>query len=246
MGAIGFSTGALAFGDFRRALRMLEGKTVNAVELSALRTHELPSLVAAADSFNLAAYNYVSIHAPSAFTAEEEPHIIEQLRSFVTKDWPIVLHPDAMHRMQLWREFGDLLCIENMDKRKPIGRQVSELEYVFSILPDALFCLDLAHARQVDSSMTEAYLLLKMFSPRLRQLHISEVDSNSKHDRISWSAARAFREVAALIPMHVPAILETPVKEDEIEDELARAKQSLRTDATMADWRLGNLAIQHS
>jgi hypothetical protein len=34
MRPIGFSTGALAFGDFRRALSMLKDKPVSAVELS--------------------------------------------------------------------------------------------------------------------------------------------------------------------------------------------------------------------
>src|SRR5262245_38079189 len=140
MRPIGFSTGALAYGDFRRALQMLEGKSANAVELSALRTHELPNLVNAVDSLIVDNYDYVSVHAPSKFTAEEEPHIIEQLRVFLPKQWPIILHPDTIHNIGLWRIFGESLCIENMDKRKPIGRKVSELETIFLELPNALFC----------------------------------------------------------------------------------------------------------
>lgn len=245
MRPIGFSTGALAYGDFQRALMMLEGKSANAVELSALRTHELPNLVNAADLVRVDHYEYVSVHAPSKFTAEEEPHIIEQLQVLAQKGWPIVLHPDTIHTIALWRIFGDHLCIENMDKRKPIGRKVSELQSIFMDLPNALFCLDLAHARQVDSSMTEAYLLLERFGSRLRQLHISEVDSNSKHDRISSGASRSFQEVADLIPKDVPAILESIVPEDQIEEELARARQSLRPKEEAANRQLGGLAIQH-
>ena len=45
MRRVGFSTGALARGDFRRALQMLAGKNVSAVELSALRQDELMPLV---------------------------------------------------------------------------------------------------------------------------------------------------------------------------------------------------------
>ena len=37
MRPFGFSTGALALGDFRLALRMLEGIDLDAIELSALR-----------------------------------------------------------------------------------------------------------------------------------------------------------------------------------------------------------------
>ena len=234
MRPIGFSTGALAFGDFRRALTMLHGKAVNAIELSALRTHELPGLVDSVASLDLRAYQYISIHAPSSFTPEQEPEIVDQLKTFAKRNWPIVLHPDAIHRVELWRGFGDLLCIENMDKRKPSGRTTEELDPIFSDFPDAFFCLDMAHARQVDSSMTEAYLLLKKFGGRLRQLHISEVNTSSKHDRISEGAYRAFQEIASLIPDNVPAILETPVTENEIEEELEKASRSLLTEVTFA------------
>lgn len=45
MRMIGFSTGALALGDYRHALEMLVDKDVNALELSALRQDELQPLV---------------------------------------------------------------------------------------------------------------------------------------------------------------------------------------------------------
>jgi hypothetical protein len=234
MRPIGFSTGALALGDFRRALKMLQGKAVNAIELSALRTYELPSLVDSVASLDLRPYQYISIHAPSSFTREQEPEIVDQLKTLAKRNWPIVLHPDAIHRVELWRSFGELLCIENMDKRKPIGRTMIELSGVFCDFPDAWFCLDMAHARQVDSSMTETYLLLKRFGGRLRQLHISEVNTTSKHDRISEGASRAFQEIAGLIPENIPAILETPVKEFEIEEELEKASRTLLTEVTLA------------
>jgi hypothetical protein len=72
-----------------------------------------------------------------------------------------------------------------MDKRKPGGRTVRELEYWFSEFPEASFCFDIGHARQVDTCMTVAYLMLKRFLPRLRQVHISEVNTQNKHDRLS-------------------------------------------------------------
>ena len=152
---------------------------------------------------------------------------------FLKVRWPIVLHPDAIHNFQLWEEFGNLLCIENMDKRKHIGRYKKELDYIFERLPNARFCLDMAHARQVDSSMTEAYTILKNFGHRLLQLHISEVNTSSKHDHISQGASRAFKEIAHLIPPNVPAILETPVLEEEIEEELARSRDSLTSEPVL-------------
>jgi hypothetical protein len=120
-----------------------------------------------------------------------------------------------------------MLCVENMDKRKPIGRTANELESVFDQLPEASLCFDIGHARQVDSTMTEAYFILKRFSRRLRQVHLSEVNTRSKHDRLSYASVLAFREVAPLIPEDVPIILETPVSEDQLASEVQQATEAL-------------------
>jgi aryl-phospho-beta-D-glucosidase BglC (GH1 family) len=59
------------------------------------------------------------------------------------------------------------------------------------------FCFDIGHARQVDSTMTKAYFILKTFGSRLRQAHVTEVSTRSKHDPLSLASILAFREVAA-------------------------------------------------
>jgi endonuclease IV len=114
-----------------------------------------------------------------------------------------------------------------MDKRKPVGRTASELAKIFHRLPEASFCLDIGHARQVDPSMTVAYFLLKEFAGRLRQLHMSEVNSHSTHDPLSYASILAFQELADMIPESVPIILETPVPENRIEHEMRRAIEAL-------------------
>jgi hypothetical protein len=108
-----------------------------------------------------------------------------------------------------------------MDKRKAIGRTAAELHEIFRIVPEAGLCFDLAHARQVDPSMTESYLILTQHKQRIRQVHISEVGTGSTHTRISYAAMMDFREVAWSMPS-VPVILEAPVRPDEIKVELAR------------------------
>ena len=47
--------------------------------------------------------------------------------------------------------------------------------------------------------MTEAYRILRVFGERISQIHVSEVTSSSKHDRISGTALESFREVASLL-----------------------------------------------
>jgi len=231
MRAIGFSTGALALGDFNKALRWLQDTRVSAVELSALRKEELEPLVHAHKKIKLSKFKFVSIHAPSKYEPQEERKIVSLLSIFANRGWPIVLHPDSVYSWDLWREFGSLLFIENMDNRKPIARDVSELEEIFNKVPDAKLCLDIGHAHQLDSSMRNALLIIERFSSRLGQIHISEVGSRSQHLRISSQTMHDFQKIASRIPAHVPVILETPVCKKEIEYELKVAEKSLTTES---------------
>ena len=157
MRSIGFSTGALALSDFRLALDELQGQPVDSIELSALRYGELRPLLDALETLPLASYRYKSIHAPSSFSDEQEVEIVSLLKRFVPRRWPIILHPDTIHDFSVWRDFGKQLAIENMDRRKPIGRTLEELTAIFEKLPDAVLCFDIGHVRQCDTTMTEAY-----------------------------------------------------------------------------------------
>ena len=227
MRPIGFSSGALAYDDFRRGIAMLRNRNIHTLELSALRQGELLPLVESLDDLDLRQFSYIAIHAPSQIEPARELDIVALLARVRHRRWPIILHPDAVHDWSLWKDFGDLLCIENMDKRKPIGRTTEELRSIFQRVPEASFCFDIGHAKQVDSTMTEAYLILVAFGSRLRQVHLSEVNTRSKHDPLSYGSILAFREVAHLIPEPVPVILETPVREAQIELEIGRAIESL-------------------
>src|SRR5258707_7181853 len=111
----------------------------------------------------------------------------------------IVIHADAIRNFVLWNSCGPLLLIENMDKRNICGRTERELSDIFARLPEAGLCFDIGHCRQVDPTMNEAYLILRAFGDRLRQLHVSEVNSRSTHDPLSSAAIDAFRAVSSLI-----------------------------------------------
>jgi hypothetical protein len=227
MRPIGFSTGSLAYGEFRMALDMLKGKPVDIVELSALRSHELAPLIESLDSLDLSRFSYVSVHAPSNFGESMEGGIARLLGSFVARRWPLILHPDAIYDYKAWLSFGDLLLIENMDKRKPRGRTAEELAEIFDRLPQASLCFDLGHGRQVDPTMNTAYMILREFGDRLRQVHVSEVNTRSTHDRLTEASIAAFQKVADLIPESVPVILETPVTVADLDKEISQARRAL-------------------
>lgn len=228
MQPLGFSTGALALSNFREALRMLRDQPVTALELSAIREHELIPLLRALDELDLSQFQYVSIHAPSWFSPEAEMAIFRELYESRQRSWPIIVHPDTLHDFSLWKQLGSLLCIENMDKRKSAGRTVRELEALFNEFPQASFCFDIGHARQVDTSMTEAYRMLTRLSHRLRQVHISEVNTQNKHDRLSFVSILGFQEVTHLIPPSTPVIIESIVSEDQIGAEIGRVQIALQ------------------
>src|SRR3984893_8841955 len=128
---IGFSSGALAKGDFHEALRMLAPYSLPCLELSALRMPEVLPLLEALEVLDLTAYSYISFHAPSRFEREEEMRLADLLFERVPEAWPIVMHPDAIFDFACWRRFGRRLAIENMDRPTPCGRSVAELGIVF-------------------------------------------------------------------------------------------------------------------
>lgn len=223
---IGFSTGALSFGAYAQGLAAIRSNHLAAVELSALRQPELAPLVSALDALDLSAFQYVAFHAPSEIAPGTEERVVNLLLQVAERGWPIVVHPDVIENHCLWRQIGPLLCVENMDKRKPIGRTADELQTIFDLLPDASFCFDAGHARQIDSTMTEAYLILRRFGAKLRQLHVSEVNTRSKHDPLSYATLLAFRKIADMIPINVPLIVESVIECGQIAAEIERVRSA--------------------
>jgi hypothetical protein len=221
MQPIGFSTGAIALGDFNRALVELSGHGLAAVELSALREHELAPLMAALPTLSLNSYEYVSVHAPSKLNNLSDVDVVQLLQPAINRLYPIIVHPDGLRDVTAWRSLRSGLCIENMDGRKPIGRTVPELNRIFDALPEATFCFDIGHAYQIDPTMKLAGELLHAFDRRLRQVHLSYVTPDFFHHRITKEVASDYSKVAALIPAHVPVILESPVSGDAISAEIA-------------------------
>jgi hypothetical protein len=227
MALVGYSTGALAPGDVPRALSLLRARGARAVELSALRLAELGPLLAQIPALDVSAYAHVSVHAPSRFSAADEPGVAEALAAGVPPGWPIVLHPDTLHDLGVWRPLGGRLLIENMDKRKAQGRTARELGRIFAALPEAAFCFDVGHAHQVDRTMNDAWLLLRELGARVGQVHVSEVTTGGRHDPLSRAAVAAFQKIASYLPEGVPVIVESPVQAGEIAAQLALAAEAL-------------------
>ena len=90
----GFSTGSVAFGDFRRGLDILRRNELRAVEISALREPELEPLVRSFAQMDLSGFSYISIHAPSKLRTLTEQCVIELITPIIEGGVPVVVHAD--------------------------------------------------------------------------------------------------------------------------------------------------------
>src|SRR5262249_16453755 len=108
---IGFSTGALAKGDFERGLELFRRNGVRVVEVWALREHELPRLADAVRQIDLSEFSYVSVHAPSKRQELSEIEICRLLERAALLGLPIVIHPDTIEDPVNWKAFGRLLLL---------------------------------------------------------------------------------------------------------------------------------------
>ena len=75
--------------------------------------------------------------------------------------------------------------------------------------------------------MSVAVEILTEFGDRLAELHISEVDSASRHVAISQLAMRSYQRISSLIPDHIPVIIESMIRETEILSEVEAVRISL-------------------
>jgi hypothetical protein len=224
MRPLGFSTGALAKGDFRTGLALQAANpSLRAIELSSLRDHELRPLVSSVREIDLRHFSYVSVHAPSKLSILSERDAFGILQELPSA-WPVIVHPELMPTARLWKSMGRRLCLENMDGRKTFGRTLREMRQMFEWLPDAEFCLDLGHARQIDPTMATAIRMAQEFSGRLRQLHVSEVGRCGEHLPLSALAIYAFQLVAPFVPGDCAVIIESVVQPAEMEREIRKSR----------------------
>jgi len=205
----GFSTGALEKGNYRKAIDWMGEHEVNTVELSALRFDELEPLIKGLDGIHIEGFESVSFHAPSRFCVEKEKRVIELLQPVYERGWNIVVHPDVIYHPDSWKHFGSQLLIENMDRRKATGRTTEELKQWFERLPEARLCLDVAHARQLDTSMRLLGSIVHTFAERIAEIHISELDAHCRHHPLSSGSVEDYHSFAQFYPENVPVIIES-------------------------------------
>lgn len=219
----GFSTGALAKGEFRQALEMLEPHDLDAIEVSALRLSELEHTVGELPSLDLARYRHVSLHVPSKYRADEESGIVAAVERVIDRVHGVVLHAEAVIDASLWQKFASKVWVENADLRKHTGRTCEEMRAVMARLPEARVCFDMAHAYQIDFSLVESRRILREFDGRIAQIHLSQLDHACKHEALTYGIVERFRLLAPML-RGVPVILECCVPSNKIASQVRLAQ----------------------
>jgi len=208
---VGVSTGYMddARMDWQELIRRAHSALAEAIEISALSGSELPSLMQWAAHVDPPSFGSLAVHGPTKGIDMEPSELARCLGGLPGWVTSIVLHPDTLERPQAFRSLGKRLVLENMDFRKLSGRSPTDLAKLFDVLPEAGFCLDVAHARSLDPSMGLAHELLDRFGERLRQIHMSALDEHGHHIPITEDDLRVYAPILERCP-HIPVIFEAP------------------------------------
>jgi hypothetical protein len=220
---IGPSTGwlyAAGIYSLKQQQIFLEAVGVNGVEVILLNWNAKDKRMLSLktkESFDAQVITHRSLHLPDV-SAEAPEHQLAMAKEMVTRTGATVAltHPlkaDGRYPMECYEQMmaaGIPLAIENMDKQKPSGFDLAELEKI-AIAVDCRFVLDVQHAYEHDPDMKYADELLAAFKDRLAHLHVSGETENNSHSLVC--RARNANKIVdfvgrTLAVKHVPLILE--------------------------------------
>lgn len=207
---IGTGAGVAVRDDWATALAWVRADRWRAVELTAITGQLFDSLLPYLEHEDAVAdFERVSVHAPVVFSTDGEV-VVAQLATLPDVVDAIVVHPWTLPHAALVA-LGGSVVVENMDVGKSDGKTPEQLERVFEELPDAGFCLDVAHVWTVDRTMALGHRLLDAFGSRLRQLHVSGIEPDGRHRTTTRADMDAYAPVLDRA-RHVPWIFEAELE----------------------------------
>ena len=182
------------------------------LELTAGEERRLETLVPVLrdDASTLLKFRRVSIHAPVRFRTSAGA--AASTIAAAAADFEVVFHPDVYGDETWLEQLGSKVVFENMDRTKATGQTAADLRPLFDRFPQAGFCLDVAHTRTVDPTLALAHDLLDNFGDRLRQLHVSGIESDGTHRPTTAADLDLYQPVldrCTAVPWLLEAELET-------------------------------------
>lgn len=207
----------------------LNGAT-NALELTCINPEMIDYLLKI-KNFNLAGFNYVSLHCPILAYQDDQNtnRFLSKLRR-LKKKFAIsnfVFHPDKVVDWRIFKKYQDLsIAIENMDNRKSCCRTVKDLKSVLIKNPHLNLVLDLQHCYVNDSTMKLAGDFQRVFKNKIVEYHLSGADENLYH--YSLFKTKQNKIIDSLLYKDIPIIIEGAFAEiGDQEKELAYTKERI-------------------
>jgi hypothetical protein len=179
---IGFSSGCLYKTHDSldpKTINIFRAKGCNAIEIMIHKISDIEKFQKLKPS-DIKGFEYISIHAPIYKGEGIDEYIsvlmaIEKLHTKIHFD-SVVIHPDMFDDFSFLKKINLPFAIENMDNRKMTCRDVASLQNVFN-KTDISMVLDVNHCFSNDTSMKLADDLVKAFTLRIKEIHLSGLDT---------------------------------------------------------------------
>ncbi|MDQ2589048.1 hypothetical protein [Saccharothrix yanglingensis] len=175
--AVGFSSRCFSPADYRLAVLANQAHGGDALEIGCDDAGLLPYLEGELPLLDLDGFERVTVQAPR-FTDDDERVTAERLGSL---DLPLVVHADRVRDVDAWRGPGRRVMVGNTGGPDRFGSAAEHLDGIFRALPEAGFCLDVAHAFTAGGpDLVERFA--RRFGDRLEQLHVGRPDVPRRPD----------------------------------------------------------------
>jgi hypothetical protein len=198
--------------DFSEQRKFLRAAGANATELVMVLTDERRQTAMLADE--RLGFIFLTIHLDDYYPEKPLDEQLSLVKSIFFKNNAVagVMHPINIPDFffEALTAKGIPLAIENMDKDKPCGFAIEELQGLIERHKLA-FVLDVQHAYSQDPSMAYAWDLYQMAQPHLCYLHVSGQNEKAIHSlvHLSQNAYKIVEFLGKILPeKKLPIILE--------------------------------------
>ncbi|HII29566.1 hypothetical protein COT48_04950 [Candidatus Woesearchaeota archaeon CG08_land_8_20_14_0_20_47_9] len=196
-------------------LRHIQKLDIAGVELTFSSKELLYNFKLTADQIKwLRSLEYVSIHAPFRLVskADNNAEVLKQLE-YVSSLYKmvnarnVIIHPDELPQPAILSRYSMRFSTENLKKKR--GANIEKLALIFDRYQDLGFCLDVSHA--YSWSRFETGDLVKRFSGKITQVHLSGTYRRRDHQSLRSVSSMFIKSIEPVISLNVPIVIEEDI-----------------------------------
>jgi hypothetical protein len=183
----GFSTGVLhQYLDAKQSIKIIKRLGCMAVELGFIRKQRVEDgWMEAITKEDLEGFKYISLHAPKMYYKDNEEarnifKRIERINNLRPLDL-VIFHPDNVVDVKVFKKVSFPVGFENMDKQKPFGRTLKDIEKLLMKNADFRFVLDTNHLKSNVPSMKVVDEFYSKLGHKIAEYHVSGLGSDYPH-----------------------------------------------------------------